>query len=39
MMKCNIVVIVFGVHSCYCIHFQTNTLGESLNPLIPPDMG
>ncbi len=24
----------FKLHSCYYVHFQTNTLGKGMNPLI-----
>ena len=38
-MNCGIVVSEFVLQSCYYIHFQTNTLGKGMNPLILPAMG
>ena len=35
---CRIVVSKFEQQSHYYIHFQTNTLGKGMNPLIPPAM-
>ena len=35
MLDCDIVVSEFKLQSCYYIHFQTNTLGKGMNPLIP----
>ena len=29
----------FVLQSRYYVHFQANTLGKSMNPLIPPAMG
>ena len=38
VLDCNIVVSEFELQSCYYVHFQT--LGKSVNPLIPaPYMG
>ena len=33
-MDCGIVVREFVLQSCYYVHFQTNTLGKGMNPLI-----
>ena len=39
-MNCGIVVREFVLQSCYYVHFQANTLGKGMNPLIlPPAMG
>ena len=38
-MDCGIVVREFVLQSCYYVHFQANTLGKSMNPLILPAMG
>ena len=38
-MDCEIVVREFVLQSRYYAHFQTNTLGKSMNPLILPAMG
>ena len=38
-MDCRIVVSEFVLPSRYYIHFQANTLGKGMNPLIPPAMG
>ena len=38
IMDCGIVVSKFVLQSCYYVHFQTNTLGEGMNPLILPAM-
>ena len=38
-MDCEIVVSKFKLQSRYYIHFRTNTLGKSMNPLILPAMG
>ena len=35
MQNCNIIVNEFKLQSYDCIHFWTNTLGSSMNPLIP----
>ena len=35
-LDCDTVVCEFELHSRYYIHFQINTLGKSINPLIPP---
>ena len=37
-MDCGIVVREFILQSCYYIHFQANTLGKGMNPLILPAM-
>ena len=34
-----IVASEFELQSRYCIHFQTNTFGKGINPLILPAMG
>ena len=38
-MNCGIIVSEFVLQSRYYVHFRTNTLGKSMNPLIPPAMG
>ena len=38
-MDCEIVESEFVLQSCYYIHFQANTLGKGINPLILPAMG
>ena len=38
-MDCGIVECEFGLQSRYYIHFQANTLGKSMNPLILPARG
>ena len=38
-MDCGIVVSEFILQSHYYIHFQANTLGKGINPLILPAMG
>ena len=38
-LDCGIVVIVFELQEPYYIHFRTNILGESMNPLILPAKG
>ena len=38
-MDCGIVVSKFVLQSRYYIHFQANTLGKGMNPLILPCMG
>ena len=38
-MDCGIVVSEFVLQSRYYVHFQTNTLGKGMNPLILPAMG
>ena len=38
-MDCRIVVREFVLQSDYYIHFQANTLGKGMNPLILPVMG
>ena len=37
-MDCGIVVSEFDFQSHYYVHFQTNTLGRGMNPLILPAM-
>ena len=37
-LDCRIVVSKFELQSRYYVHFQTNTLGKSINPLILPAM-
>ena len=39
VMDCGIVVSEFKLQSRYYVHFQTNTLGKDMNPLIFPTMG
>ena len=38
-MDCGIVVSSFILQSRYYVHFQANTLGKGMNPLILPAMG
>ena len=38
-MDCGIVVSEFVLQSHYYVHFQANTLGKGMNPLILPAMG
>ena len=38
-MDCGIVVRKFVLQSRYYVHFQANTLGKGMNPLILPAMG
>ena len=38
-LDCGIVVSKFVLQSHYYVHFQTNTLGKDMNPLIVPVMG
>ena len=38
-MDCGIVVSEFVLQSCYYVHFQANTIGKGMNPLILPSMG
>ena len=38
-MDCGIVVREFVIQSRYYVHFQANTLGKGMNPLIFPAMG
>ena len=38
-MDCGIVVSEFVLQSHYYVHFQTNTLGKGMIPLILPAMG
>ena len=38
-MDCGIVVSKFVLQSHYNVHFQVNTLGKGMNPLILPSMG
>ena len=39
MMDCEIVVSELELQLHYYVHFQTNTLGKGMNPLILPAMG
>ena len=39
VLNCNIIVNKFQFQLCYYIHFQTNTLGNDMNPLILSVMG
>ena len=39
VMDCGIGVSEFILQSSYYIHFQANTLGKGMNPLILPVMG
>ena len=39
VMDCRIVVREFELQSSYYVHFQTNTPGKGMNPLILPAMG
>ena len=38
-MNCGIIVSEFVLQSRYYVHFQANTLGIGMNPLILPAMG
>ena len=38
-LNCGIIVSEFKLQLCYYVHFQTNTLGKGMNPLILPAMG
>ena len=38
-MDCGIIVREFVLQSRYYVHFQANTLGKGMNPLILPAMG
>ena len=38
-MDCRMVVIKFVLQLHYYVHFQANTLGKGMNPLILPAMG
>ena len=38
-MDCEIIVHEFNLELLYYVHFQTNTLGKGMNPLILPSMG
>ena len=38
-MNCGIVVSEFVLQSRYYVHFQANTLGKGMNPLILSAMG
>ena len=38
-MDCGIVVSEFVLQSRYYVHFQANTLGKGMNPLILPATG
>ena len=37
-MDCGIVINEFEFQSHYYVHFQVNTLGKGMNPLILPSM-
>ena len=39
VMDCRIVVSEFVLQSRYYVHFQANTLGKGMNPLILPVIG
>ena len=39
VMDCGIAVSEFVLQSRYYVHFQANTLGKGMNPLILPAMG
>ena len=39
VMDCGIVVSGFEFQSLYYVHFQANTLGKGMNPLILPALG
>ena len=36
VLDCDIIVSEIELQSCYYIRFQTNTVGKSMNPFIPP---
>ena len=36
VLDCDTAVSKFKLPLCYCIHFQSNTLREGMNPLISP---
>ena len=38
-VDCGIVVRKFVIQSRYYVHFQANTLGKGMNPLILPAIG
>ena len=38
-LDCGIVVYEFVLQSRYYVHFQANTLGKGMSPLILPAMG
>ena len=38
-MDCGIVISEFVLQSHYYVHFQANTIGKGMNPLILPAMG
>ena len=38
-LNSRIVVSEFELQSRYYVHFQTNTIGKGMNPLILPAMG
>ena len=38
-LDCGIIVSEFVLQSRYYVHFQANTLGKGMNPLILPAMG
>ena len=35
VMDCGLKISEFELQLCYYIHFQSNTLGKGMNPLIP----
>ena len=39
VMDCKILVSEFKLQSRYYVHFQTDTLGKGMNPLIFPAIG
>ena len=39
VMDCGIIISEFELQSRYNVHFQANTLGKGMNPLILPAMG
>ena len=39
VLDCGIIVNEFKLQSRYNVHFQKNTLGKGMNPLILPAMG
>ena len=39
VLDCELKVSEFALQSRYYVHFQTNTLGKGMNPLMTPDIG
>ena len=39
MQDCNIIESEFELQLNFYVHFQTNTLGKGMNPLIPATIG